>query len=127
MNRNTIISLSMLYALWQTERKDLLDLIRPFVMYAVGSVTAVGAEINETEVCKGMEREFGYKTFQPAVIHRILSRETSTTIEVNQRKIEKRSGRFYLKTSLSALNEDFVNKRPLKNQSFRGVSMFFPD
>ena len=24
MNRNTIISLSMLYALWQTERKDLL-------------------------------------------------------------------------------------------------------
>lgn len=111
MNRNTIISLSMLYALWQTERKDLLDLIRPFVMYAVGSVTAVGAEINETEVCKAMEREFGYKTFQPAVIHRILSRETSTTIEVNQRKIEKRSGRFYLKTSLSALNEDFVNKR----------------
>ena len=111
MNRNTIISLSMLYALWQTERKDLLDLIRPFVMYAVGSVTAVGAEINETEVCKAMEREFGYKTFQPAVIHRILSRETSATIEVNQRKIEKRSGRFYLKTSLSALNEDFANKR----------------
>ena len=74
MNRNTIISLSMLYALWQTERKDLLDLIRPFVMYAVGSVTAVGAEINETEVCKAMEREFGYKTFQPAVIHRILSK-----------------------------------------------------
>lgn len=111
MNRNTIISLSMLYALWQTERKDLLDLIRPFVMYAVGSVTAVGSQVNETEVCKAMEREFGYKTFQPAVIHRILSREAATTIEKDRRKIVKRSGHFFLVASLSALNEDFINKR----------------
>ena len=37
MNRNTIISLAMLYALWQSSRKDLLDLIRPFVLYAVGN------------------------------------------------------------------------------------------
>lgn len=81
MNRNTIISLSMLYALWQTERKDLLDLIRPFVMYAVGNVTAVGSQVNETEVCKAMEQEFGYKTFQPAVIHRILSREAAMIVQ----------------------------------------------
>ena len=33
----TIISLAMLYALWQSSRKDLLDLIRPFVLYAVGN------------------------------------------------------------------------------------------
>lgn len=41
MNRNTIISLAMLYALWQSNRQDLLDLIRPFVMYAVGNTTKV--------------------------------------------------------------------------------------
>ena len=28
MNRNTIISLAMLYALWQSKRQDLLDLIQ---------------------------------------------------------------------------------------------------
>lgn len=32
MNRNTIISLAMLYALWQSNRQDLLDLIRPFML-----------------------------------------------------------------------------------------------
>ena len=111
MNRNTIISLSMLYALWQTERKDLLDLIRPFVIYAVGIVTDVGAEINETDVCKTMESEFGYKTFQPAVIHRVLVRETSSSKEYHDRVIEKRGGKFYLKASLSSLNEDFTAKR----------------
>lgn len=42
MNRNTIISLAMLYALWQSKRQDLLDLIQPFVLYAVGNTTKVG-------------------------------------------------------------------------------------
>lgn len=42
MNRNTIISLAMLYALWQSNRQDLLDLIRPFVLYSVGNTTKVG-------------------------------------------------------------------------------------
>ena len=38
MNRNAIISLAMLYALWQTNRQDLLDLHRSrFVLYAVGN------------------------------------------------------------------------------------------
>ena len=111
MNRNTIISLSMLYALWQTGRKDLLDLIRPFVMYAVGTITPIGSKINETEVCNAMEREFGYRTFQPAVIHRILSRETSASIEVAKRKIIKRNGYFYLTASLSELEKDFISKR----------------
>ena len=42
MKKNAIISLAMLYALWQTKRSDLLDLIRPFVLYAVGVTTKVG-------------------------------------------------------------------------------------
>ena len=29
MNRNSIISLAMIYALWQSNKQDLLDLIRP--------------------------------------------------------------------------------------------------
>lgn len=106
MNRNTIISLSMLYALWQTENKDLLDVIRPFVLYAIGNVTTVGSVVNEIEVCKELEREFGYKTFQPAVVHRILQRESSS-----QEKIAKRRNHFYLLKSLSEENEDFSKKR----------------
>ena len=78
MNRNTIISLAMLYALWQSKRQDLLDLIRPFILYAVGTTTRVGEEICVTEVCTYMEENFGYKSFQSAVVNRILTREVST-------------------------------------------------
>lgn len=68
MHRNTIISLAMLYALWQSKRQDLLDLIQPFVLYAVGNTTKVGGKIDEEKICECMENEFGYKSFQPAVV-----------------------------------------------------------
>mgnify|MGYP001539522291 FL=1 len=74
MNRNTIISLAMLYALWQSNRQDLLDLICPFVLYAVGNTAKVNAEIDISLVCDYMEKEFGYKSIQVAVINRVLAR-----------------------------------------------------
>ena len=46
MNKNAITSLAMIYALWQSKRQDLLDLIRPFVLYAVGSTTTLNSEID---------------------------------------------------------------------------------
>lgn len=51
MNRNTIISLAMLYALWQSNKQDLLDLIRPFVLYAVGNTAKINTEIDIALVC----------------------------------------------------------------------------
>ena len=96
MNRNTIISLAMLYALWQSKRQDLLDLIRPFVLYAVGTTTATGNKIDVEAVCACMESEFGYKSVQTAVVNRILVRETSFSIPKENRKIEKRVGQYYL-------------------------------
>ena len=41
MNRNTILSLAMIYALWQSKRQDLLDLIKPFVLFSVGNTTSI--------------------------------------------------------------------------------------
>ena len=55
LKKNAIISLAMLYALWQTNRSDLLDLIRPFVLYAVGVTTKVGSVIDVKGICKYME------------------------------------------------------------------------
>lgn len=60
MNKNAITSLAMIYALWQSKRQDLLDLIRPFVLYAVGSTTSLNSEIDILSVCNYMETEFGY-------------------------------------------------------------------
>lgn len=111
MNRNTIISLAMLYALWQSSRKDLLDLIRPFVLYAVGNTTEINSEIDIALICDFMEREFGYKSIQVAVIKRILDREASSKIQKNYRCIEKKNKQFILIKSLSYLIDDFSAKR----------------
>ena len=108
MNRNTIISLAMLYALWQSKRQDLLDLIRPFILYAVGTTTRVGEEICVTEVCTYMEENFGYKSFQSAVVNRILTREVSTKGEP---KIKRHNKKYILVGSYSDLIERFTEKR----------------
>ncbi len=110
MNRNTIISLAMLYALWQSKHQDLLDLIQPFILCAVGTSTKVGEEIDIEKVCASME-EFGYKSFQPAVVNCILKRESSSKINGSKRKIAKKNGRFILVESLSTHIDEFNSKR----------------
>lgn len=111
MKKNAIISLAMLYALWQTKRSDLLDLIRPFVLYAVGVTTKVGDIIDVEGICRYMESEFGYQSFQCAVVERILLRETSDAIKQESRIIKKENRKFILIASLSTQVEKFNSKR----------------
>lgn len=111
MNRNSIISLAMLCALWQTKRNDLLDLIKPFIIYSVGINTKVGEQIDIPKVCKYIEKEFGYRSFQIAVAQRVLSRETSTSIPKSKRKIKRENKNFYLIGSLEKEIEQFKSKR----------------
>lgn len=111
MNRNTIISLAMLYALWQSKRQDLLDLIQPFIMYAVGVTTNIDDKIDVEKISKCMDEEFGYKSFQTAVVKRILVRETSSKKNEHERKIKKKNNDFYLISDLSSHIENFSSKR----------------
>ena len=110
MNRNSIVSLAMLYALWQTKRKDLLELITPFILFSVGNTTKVGNPIDVAAVCAYMESEFGYRSFQPAVITKVLSRHTSL-LNQNSRFIEKKDGAYFLRKSLSDEVGAFSKKR----------------
>lgn len=111
MNNNAIVSLAMLYALWESKHQDLLGVIRPFVLYAVGEKTTIGSKIEITDICEYMITEFGYKTFQAPVIHRILQRESTSSGIVGTRIIEKRNKSFYLVSSLGTFLDDFVAKR----------------
>lgn len=111
MNRNTITSLAMLYALWQSNRQDLLDLIRPFVLYAVGDTTSVNSEIDITAICNYMEKEFGYKSIQTAVINRVLLRESSSRVQKEHRYIERKNNQFFLIKTLSQQTNNFAEKR----------------
>lgn len=105
MNRNSIISLAMIYALWQSNKQDLLDLIRPFVVYAVGCTTKKGEEIKADIISRFMEDEFGYRSFNTEVVNRILKRETGS------KQIEKRNNIYYLVGSYQEQVNAFDSKR----------------
>ncbi len=111
MNRNTIISLAMLYALWESNRQDLLDLIRPFILFSVGKTTKIGERIDLSLVAEFLEQEFGYRSFQIEVVKKILLRETATTIPKSDRIIKRRDNGFYLSSSLSDFIDRFSEKR----------------
>ena len=89
MNRNTIISLAMLYAVWQTKHKDVLDLLRPFVLYAVGTTTKIKNRIDIDVICGCMEKEFGYSSFPQAIVTRILQREAVDVDAASKKNIVK--------------------------------------
>lgn len=89
MNRNTIISLAMLYATWQTKHKDVLDLLRPFVLYAIGATTKINDRIDVDAICSCMEKEFGYSSFPQAIVTRILQRETVDIDDTNKKNAVK--------------------------------------
>lgn len=109
MNRNTIISLAMLYALWQSKRQDVLELISPFILYAVGVTTKKGDAIDVEKVCACMVEEFGYRSFQPVIVNKILVRASGKGR--GKGVVEKRNGNFYLVASLEKLITDFKTRR----------------
>lgn len=45
-NNQTMISAAMLEAVWQSRKKDMIDLITPFVMYATATLTSPGEKVD---------------------------------------------------------------------------------
>ena len=111
MNGSAITSLAMIYALWQSNKQDLLDLIKPFVLYSVGSTTTVGHSIDIDAICRYLENEFGYKSFQPAVVEKVLNRECSSKRIISEHKIIRKNGMFVLEKSYDEQIEQFSEKR----------------
>lgn len=51
-NNQTMISAAMLEAVWQSRKKDMIDLITPFVMYATATLTSPGEKVDIQKVAK---------------------------------------------------------------------------
>lgn len=123
MNRNTIISLAMLYATWQTKHKDILDLLRPFVLYAIGATTKINDRIDIDAICSCMEKEFGYSSFPQAIVTRILQRETVDIDDASKKNAVKKDGSFYLINCLDEHNALFAERRTKCKEKSDAVSV----
>lgn len=58
-NNQTMISAAMLEAVWQSRKKDMIDLITPFVMYATATLTSPGEKVDIQKVQNYVQHNFG--------------------------------------------------------------------
>lgn len=83
----------MLSAYWEKEKKDILDLMMPFLKYSIGKTTKIGQVINLDTMVSHFKKEFGYETMPMHVFSVLLNRLSPDFLDKNK-------GKYTLKKSL---------------------------
>ncbi len=73
-NKNALTGIVMLETMWVTRKKDLIDLISPFVHYTVAKQTTPGDTIDINRVHKSVVEDFGYSDMPKSIITKVLNR-----------------------------------------------------
>lgn len=84
-NRQALISAALLETIWSTRKKDMIDLITPFILYAVAKETSPGAAINTKSVQKYVQTHYAYPDLPESIIKAALSRNPLSAIERKER------------------------------------------
>ena len=71
MNNNIMVTNAMLAAYLETENKDYLGLIKPFVLFLLPNV---GDKVNISKITKKLRDEFGFSSIIDNVVIKILLR-----------------------------------------------------
>lgn len=87
MNKNQIMmSAAMLEAMWEVRKKDMLDLITPFIMYAVAVTTSPEEEINLNLVQSNVQKNYGYTDIPISIIEKVLRRNPYKAVKKENHK-----------------------------------------
>lgn len=65
---------AMLESIWEARQSDLLDLITPFVLYAIATKTSPGSIVDIHFTAKYVREKYGYTDIPESVIKKILNR-----------------------------------------------------
>ena len=68
-----MISAAMLEAIWSSRHKDMIDLITPFILYAVAKQTSPGEKIDTKAVQRYVQENNGYPDLPESIIKAALS------------------------------------------------------
>ena len=112
-NQNLLTGAVMLETMWKTRHQDLLDLISPFVFYAVAKVCSPKNKIDQTRALEIVRKEFGYTDMPPTVIGRILIR--------NPELFRKKDGQFWLNRSLDSWVAEIEKRRNDCEEKIRAI------
>lgn len=73
-NKEILTSVVMLETVWKTRKKDIVDLISPFVEYAVAKYTSEGSVIDVSKVLNYMRDHYGYSDIPVSIINKVFNR-----------------------------------------------------
>lgn len=117
-NYNTndiLISASVLSTYWEYGRNDMLDLLMPFLKYAIASTTKVNDKVPVEQITNMFKQDFGYYEIPINVIKTLLNR-------LSPKLLRKNKGDYYLIDSLSEELEEYRNRRIEKKERQDKVS-----
>lgn len=104
-----LISSSVLCTYWEHSRNDMLDLLMPFLKYAIASKVNEGDVIPVGEITEMFKSEFGYYDIPQDVILTLLKRLSPAVL-----KKEKNS--YKLRVSLTREYEDYKKNYLIKKE-----------
>ena len=83
-NKTALTGTVLLEAYWATRKKDMLDLIAPFIQYCVAKTTALDEIIDIAKVTGIIRNEFGYIDIPEAAIVKVLNRDQDHFKRINK-------------------------------------------
>lgn len=87
MNQSqAVVSAAILEAIWASRKKDMIDLITPFILYAVAKKTSPGGQIDTKVVQEYVQINNAYPNLPESIIKAALSRNPYTAIEKREKK-----------------------------------------
>lgn len=93
----------MLETMWQTRKKDLVDLVSPLILYSVAQICSEGEAVDMRRVCNIVKERFGYSNLPISIIEIVLKRE-------NQH-FERKHKDYYLIASLDKYVEEIDRRK----------------
>lgn len=104
MNKTNILTgVVMLETMWEIRQKDLLDLITPFINYAVSKNYSVNEKINIHEIISYIKMEFGYDELPASIIIRVFKR--------NSKIYQLKDKEYFLIKNMDVESKEFENRR----------------
>lgn len=100
MNNSLLTSTAMLGAFWEEERKDIFDLLIPFVKYSIAQTTNTKQTLDIPKVISHFKTYFGYESIPANTVTLILNR-------LSPRILTRRNGKYVLKVSLDREIQQF--------------------
>ena len=79
-NQNALTSTALLASLWEKEKKDTLELILPFITYAIGKTTSIDNQIDVSIVSEFLSRHFCFHEIPHSVLYKAFTRLAKKSI-----------------------------------------------